>query len=894
MAVSSTAWMCCERRGSKVAWTPLRAVPAPRTKRRASLPGEVGAPRLDTVSGVDTYRGIAYQHAQAVLSALDVLESDLFAAVRVEGADDVIDIELLDASGRVVVGKQAKVRAGEYAWSKADLIGLLRRWANVDAPDNASFQFVTDGRLGPSAEAVRDALAEAAAGRPATLAELLGADIASAVVHRAARATVLQDPGGTGALLARAERQMTALLPSARSAADALEQARTAIDALFRLLLDRACRPDAVARVVTRGEICDALGIPGSAAGLMPWRGEMRDRYLAAACGGDLAGALPARVRALEPAPEPGGAGLPVAQALLHDEVGSAVVAGPTGAGKSTAARELRAAAAAQGRVVVVAHAETYLPGRVDALVADALAEILGHDVPTLTGRQVLAERDATLVIDGVSEVPAPVRAALAEDLRVVVATGSGAHVVLLGRELGVVREVLPTSSAPTRFYMDPFDRDRRHALAAKALGPGADDGALRVVLAQTEEALGDAGGNPMLLEMTVGLIGSGVPFGDRASLYGAFLDRLAAKTGTQGMGLATVVLGVCFARLLDGGRRYADPYMWRRLLVEAAEAQAPVIGAVDADAIDVVGRRSGLVIRLGHSETVAAVHDSFADYLAGLALARGAAPFPGSVQPGDEERLIFAAHIGGIDRAFADAVARRLPFALPRFAPLDTRRLGNDAPDEISSILSAVAPPGTPTGVALWRQHDGRVVAFSRADIERRWLSDHEGRAALVADPWVVGKGGPVELAVRLWRQQILAVLTPRATTGQPRPRTAAEARDTVAAHAVDVAAKVGRLLSATVPNEHLASLAAELGPTGLTAQLYAAPDDRIRCGPAWTVAYTRTRGIDVSVADVPIPETSHLAQGTLDSVIGTSAEAQAANRIRQAVDRLTGGRWL
>lgn len=825
--------------------------------------GEDGASKLDAVGGVDTYRGIAYQHAQAVLSALDVLESDLFAAVRVEGADDVIDIELLNASGRVAVGKQAKVRSDEYAWSKADLIGLLRRWADVDAPDNASFQFVTDGRLGPSAEAVRDALAEAAAGGREMLAELLGADADSAVVHRAARATVVQDPGGTGALLARAERQMTALLPGARSAADALEQARTAIDALFRLLLDRACRPDAVARVVTRDEICDALGIPCSAPRLMPWPGEMRDRYLAATRGDDLAGAVPARVRPVEPAPEPGGAGVPVAQALLHEEEGSAVVAGPTGAGKSTAARELRTAAAAQGRVVVVAHAETYLPGRVDALAADALADVLGHDVPTLTGRQVLAERDATLVIDGVSEVPAPVRAALAEDLRVVVATGSGAHVVLLGRELGAVREVLPASSAPTRFYMDPFDRDRRQALAAKALGPGADEDALRVVLAQTEEALGDAGGNPMLLEMTVGLIGSGVSFGDRAALYGAFLDRLAAKTGTQGMGVATVVFGICFARLLDGGRRYADPYTWRRLLVEAAEAQAPIIGAVDADAIDTVGRRSGLVVRLGHTETVAAVHDSFADYLAGLALARGAAPFPGSVQPGDEERLVFAAQIGGIDRAFANAVARRLPFSLPRFAPLDTRRLGDDAPDEVSSVLSAVAPPGTPIGVALWRLPDGRVVAFSHADIDRQWLSDHEGRAALVAGPWVVGTGGPVDLAVRLWRQQIVAVLAPRAASGRPRPRTAAEARGAVAAHAAAVAAEVGRLLPATVPGEHLAALAAELGPTGLTAQLYPALDHRGRGGPDWTVAYTRTHGIDVSVADGPALNAGHLAQG-------------------------------
>lgn len=123
---------------------------------------------------MDTYRGIAYQHAQAVLSALDVVGSDDLAAIRVEGVEDVIDIELLDARGLVVVGKQAKVKADGYTWAKADLVGLLRRWAAIDVAEGASFQFVTDGRLGPSGEEVRDALAEASAGRSGPLAALLG------------------------------------------------------------------------------------------------------------------------------------------------------------------------------------------------------------------------------------------------------------------------------------------------------------------------------------------------------------------------------------------------------------------------------------------------------------------------------------------------------------------------------------------------------------------------------------------------------------------------------------------------------------------------------------------------------------------------------------------------
>lgn len=425
------------------------------------------------MSGVDTYRGIAYQHAQAVLCALDVLESDALAAIRVEGADDVIDIELLDLHGRVAVGKQAKVRSDGYTWAKADLIGLLRRWAAIDAPGGASFQFVTDGRLGPSGEEVRDALTKAAAGHRGPLAHLLGEEPDGDIVRRAARATIVQDPGGLGALLARADQQVMALLPAARSAADAREQAKSAVDALFRLLLDRACQPDSADRVVSRYEICAALGIPPSAVAVVPWAGEMRDQYLAAVVARGPAAAVPVRLRAEE---SPSGAGEVGVDVLLGDGLAPTAVAGRTGAGKSTGARELRATGAAQGRVVVVAHAETYIPGRVDALVADAVADVLGRDVPTLTGRQVLAEPGTVVVIDGVSEIPEPVRAALAEDLRTPVATGRGARLVLLGRGLAAVRSVFPASSTPSQFRMEPFGRERRKALAEIALGRGAVD----------------------------------------------------------------------------------------------------------------------------------------------------------------------------------------------------------------------------------------------------------------------------------------------------------------------------------------------------------------------------------------------------------------------------------
>jgi hypothetical protein len=299
------------------------------------------------------------------------------------------------------------------------------------------------------------------------------------------------------------------------------------------------------------------------------------------------------------------------------------------------------------------------------------------------------------------------------------------------------------------------------------------------------------------------------------------------------------------------------------------------------------------LIVRLGHSETIAAVHDSFADYLAGLALARGAVPFPADVKPGDEERLFFAAQIGGMDRVFVEAIATRLPFALPRFAPLDRRSLGPDGPEEVSALLRAVVPPGIPAGADLWRHPDGRVVALSTPD-RGRWLSNDEARAAIASRLGVAGTGGPVDLAVRLWRQHLLAVLERPGGAGRPRPKTAAEARDAVAAHAADVAMETDRLIRAAVPAEHRAALAEEVGPRGITADVHPSPDSLRRGGPDWSVSYTRTAEIDVRVGDNRTSDRAHLSRGTLDSLIGGAPSAKAAERVKKAIDRMTGGRWL
>ncbi len=99
---------------------------------------------------------------------------------------------------------------------------------------------------------------------------------------------------------------------------------------------------------------------------------------------------------------------------------------------------------------MLVAHAEAYLPGGLSALAADAISEVIREDLPAATGRQALADRSVTVVIDGVSEVPDEIRRALQDKFRAPEAAGRGARILLLGRDVATVRSgppIQPTTS---------------------------------------------------------------------------------------------------------------------------------------------------------------------------------------------------------------------------------------------------------------------------------------------------------------------------------------------------------------------------------------------------------------------------------------------------------------
>ena len=703
-------------------------------------------------------------------------------------------------------------------------------------------------------------------------------------------------------MLLEAEREVRALLPGARTRADLAEQARQAVDRLYRLLSVRAGEGDDDARIVTRAEIADVLGGLTHLAEPDRWPGTLRDTYQEATASQVEQSSVMPRLVSLQGGGEAVGAGggtLALSQILASSD--PVVLAGGTGTGKTTAARLLRREAGSAGKTVVVGHAETYVPGRLDALVADALSAIVGRELSAVTGRQVLNDPDVLLVIDGVSEVPVAVWMALRDELRAPVARLSGARVLVAGRDVAVLGSVLPTSVDPMRYQLAGLGSSQRRELVRRSIARDGDlakvdDHAVHRLASQVERPLGDAAGNPMLFRMALELVGEGIAFTDRASMYQATVARLAERGGAAGIDLTAAALGIVFASLLDEGRRYANPYEWARLVAEAVGQLDAAHVPVDESTVLDAAQRSGLIMPIGHTQTLAPIHDSFADFLAGAAHARKLAPLPEQLETYDEQRALFAAEVGGVTAELAELAARDLPFLTVGMSDHDERPLDDDAPNEVTALLGLLAPVDESRTARLWR--DGQRVVASLVDDVPGWIDHEEGRTLVRSCRTAVCApgDGPLAVAVRLWRLILADRLElPRAM----RPShvdSLEEARDALELHATAEVVALADLVGSIAPPGKDGVLATAIGPFGLTALVLPAQE-----GPEgtlyWPVTYRRTAEVRVHTGTEEQPFEVHLEYSgstSVDHLIRQTPAESAAARTRSAINTMTTGRWL
>ncbi|GLJ61657.1 hypothetical protein GCM10017576_17870 [Microbacterium barkeri] len=561
------------------------------------------------MAGTDTIRGIAYQQAHAIHLAIEIVEQYPEHQLRVEGTDDVVDIEVLDADGRLVGAHQIKSHSGA-PWTPKPIADVMRRWADLNEP-GATFTFVTNGELGPGAQTLSDILASSEPNRTDRLATELG--VSEALAERLTFARIRVDLSSVGALLEAAERRIAARLdPLLR---DREEEAVQCVDRLVRVLMERAAHNHPAERLFTAAELRALIGGEHGERGEYQWGGALKDSYIAA-----VANTPPALV-ALTLTPLPGGEPAVDAQSLL--QLSAASVSGPTGTGKSSVIQVLQSSAAATGRAVVVCRAETYIPGHIAALVADALGFSVGTAIPTYAGRKVLADPDAVVVIDGVSEIPEATLEHLAQELKPLLNRPGLASVVLVGRDPAVLRRVMGPAPTHQAFGVTPLAHSDQERLIESVLGPTASE--LTQIRARAEHVLGDGARNPMLLTifLKAGAVGSAEL--TRSAVYEKFLLHLAARAPSVDARTYLPLLGVVFAHLLTAQRRYSDQYEWIASTDEVADSLS---SATDGASARAVALHTGLITEVGMG-VVAPFHDSLADYLAATAVAAGLAPLP-------------------------------------------------------------------------------------------------------------------------------------------------------------------------------------------------------------------------------------------------------------------------
>lgn len=842
------------------------------------------------MAGIDTVRGIAYQQAQAVLEAVFVLEASEVSALRVEGVDDILDVEILDERLSLIAGKQFKVRASAYTWGKSDLKRLAARWAALPTSGDVRFEFVTDGELGPSALAVEALIADAKQGNLAGLAELLGVPETDPQVGRAARMTVVRDRSSVGALLSRAEQQVMALLPGGLTGQELRETARNAVSELFKLLIERAGQADDRRRILTRSEIARALGLDVDRDFNQQWPGTLRDRYLAAALQLPLIADTRSSLSSVsfssdvaDISVQDGERTLPLAALLDSSPI---LLSGPAGAGKSTAIRALARSSASMDRVVLMARAEGYLPNRLNALAADAIANLIDSPVPARIGAQALGDPAVCLVIDGVSEIPDALQLDLEENLRALVGANRGAAVVLVGRDAAKLRAVLPMSREPRRLSVSPLAETARQAIAEAAITDAAGQVSqdVKLLVAQVESALQEAASNPLIFEMAARAIASGHSFRDRSGLYDVFVNQLAERSGATNIALTKRVLGDVFASLLDQGRRYSDEYEWNGLVAAASERLGSVPGSIVA-----AGSRSGLIVADGPLPVILPLHDSFADYLAGYALAKGVVQLPERLVAGDEERLFFQAQIGGVSQGFATSLVRDLPLLAVRLAQYDARSLDQGSPVEASNLLGLLTTQPRERHVGLWRS-GGRVTAFSMERRDAIWLDDRQAEEERSLSPHAVVSGGPLDVAIRLWRLHLDSALDVPRPLPPRRPRSVDEAIKVIEAYHMGLSGVFETVLR-VIPDAARSKVRDATGGLGVRARV-GEPFENW-AGRHIPVAYRGASEVHVELGEID-PDDFSWGKTDADHFVQAGPEPAAALLIREAVNKIVGFRWI
>ncbi len=855
--------------------------------------------RRQRVSGWANVSGVAYQQAQAVLTCLSMLEDPLVAEAQVESRQDAFDLELRSASGEILVAKQIKNRQLTATWAPSDIYPILRGWVAADCGPGTHFDLVLGGRLGDTGAALRNAITEAAHGTTAALTQLAGENLTAVEVSACSRVRMVVDPTPMEGVLSHAVRQAMSMLVNPRTGSDAESEADDIVRRIYMLLMSRAALPGENQRVVTRRDIAEFFGLDPEYASRWRWGPDLREQYLSVVAALPVIESVEEDIRRL-PSPLERAIGssdtgdLRLAD-LLQAE-GCILLAGQSGTGKTTAAATLRRLAAAQGLVVVVANTAAYLPNRLGALVADGLAQIMDIPVPSSVGRAILGDVTATVILDGVAELPEALRRELSDDLRIPIVVDGGCKIILVGRDAAILNSVPPAPSSRSAFILRGIARPARERLVRSVLSTLGEpsDREVQEVAAQAEYALKEAASIPYLLNMAAQLLGRGFPFNNRAQMYQVFIEDMARRAGVVDLQLSLISLGVAFAELLDRGQRQCEQFDWKQLLFRAAQTMAEAHISISPESIEYTALRGGFVAAENYFQIMFPAHDSLADFFAALAHSKEVAALPETLTVNDALRAIFVSEISGVSKDLGIKVTRDLPFISVLIAANDQGTHAQDGPAHALDLVNSLAPAHDIESICMWEgSNEAKYLALDTGS-DSRWISEDEGAEFALCHRVLEFNGGPLSAAVAVWKLMLNRSLA-RTDSGWAVPATSEAAVEALIRHAKCTKDAVSALVADLIGVSWQEIVLAKATPAPLSVVVLPEPQEGT---PYWPILFRKSEAENLNVHIGRFEEWEKTGQrsgwGSIDSILMMSPRDTARNLVKAAVNELVDIPWL
>jgi hypothetical protein len=827
---------------------------------------------------------------------LDGERPDIFA-VQVESRHDLFDLELLDSNAKALAAVQIKSRQLDDVWTPSDIYPLLKKWsATVERPPGG-LELLLGGRMGPAGAKLQGALRSAAAGDLTDLRELAVDRLNLAEVESAAAVHVVVDPTPTASLITAGTQQAMSLLPDPRTGPDARAEADAILGSLNLLVQRRASLGDDSRRIVTRQEVADFFGLDGQGSAEI-WESSLRSEYSGRVLGlgrpKTVAEDLRSQISPIQRAAgQTDAKKIELTDLLKRSE--HILLSGQSGTGKSTAAARLRYEACIAGELVVVANAEAFIPGRLAALVSNALTLVLDRPIGIAAGRAVLADPSVKIVFDGASEMTTDQRTPFAEELSARIHSPISCRVVLVGRDPAVLNSLLPREVPRSAFVLKGIQAEQREELVKQTLtskGRPADD--VRRIAAQAAHALKDAASVPYLLAMAAELISYGFDIKSRAQMYYGFIEQMAERQGLVRLQFCSLGLGIAFNELLNEGRRQCDQFTWAQLLAKASALLALHNVGIDAGEIESTARKGGFVSYENYDQTVRPVHDSVADYFSALALNAELATVPAEVTENDALRMRFLAELAGVSTSVAGLLTTGIPFASVEISQFDGSSLAADTPAQVMQLVGNVLGGSDlrPQSVQIGETADGRVFVLRGVGDVSRLLDPADVAKSILKYGARETRPGPLRIAVTLWKQILeeqleLERISGRIPDSDAAAIAAVEDHNTRTHDAIEVL--VARLFPQSCRSRVLQLALPE--PLDIAIRPGRRADE-----PYWPMIWRSSGEWRIELVDFDVWKAGgeHSGRGSVDSVVRKSPLDTAKESIVKAVNELVDSPWL